>query len=99
MAWKATDRLQGRRYPREWRSPQRTMAADRGGLGCMSVKPEWVGYLRYCSQAGIGQYDLAKLDVRAAAIDPVKKQYCLHDDMERELRWIGPIDEVSEKLG
>jgi uncharacterized protein (DUF362 family) len=75
------------------------IAADRVGLECMGVKPEWVGYLRYCSQAGIGQYDLAKIDVRGAAIGPVKKQYRLHNDIERELRWMGPMDEVPEKLG
>jgi uncharacterized protein (DUF362 family) len=32
------------------------IVADRVGLECMGVKPEWVGYLRYCSQAGIGQW-------------------------------------------
>jgi hypothetical protein len=30
---------------------------------------------------------------------PVKKQYRLHNDIERELRWMGPMDEVPEKLG
>jgi uncharacterized protein (DUF362 family) len=76
------------------------IAADRVGLECMGVKPEWVGYLRYCSQAGIGQYDLAKIDLRGGVpIASVRKQYRLHNDLDRELRWMGPMEDVPEKLG
>ncbi len=75
------------------------IAADRVGLECMGVNPEWVGYLRYCSQAGLGQYDLTKIDVRGEKIADVRKQYRLHRDLERELRWMGPLDELPEKLG
>ena len=63
------------------------------------MNPEWVGYLHYCSQAGIGQYDLAKIDVRGVPIASVRRQYRLHNDLDRELRWIGPMDDVPEKLG
>ena len=47
----------------------------------------------------MGQYDLGKIDIRGEKIATVRKQYRLHRDMERELRWMGPIDEVPEKLG
>jgi uncharacterized protein (DUF362 family) len=75
------------------------VAADRVGIECMGVKPEWVGYLRYCSQAGLGQFDLSKIDIRGEKIATVRKEYRLHQDLERELRWIGPMEEVPEKLG
>jgi uncharacterized protein (DUF362 family) len=75
------------------------IAADRVGLECMGMNPDWVGYLRYCSQAGLGQYDLTKIDIRGEKIAAVRKQYRLHRDLERELRWMGPLDEVPEKLG
>jgi len=75
------------------------IAADRVGIECMSVKPEWVGYLRYCSEAGLGQYDLSKIDVRGAKIEAVRKEYRLHRDIERELKWMGPMEEIPEKLG
>jgi uncharacterized protein (DUF362 family) len=75
------------------------IAADRVGIECMGVKPEWVGYLRYCSEAGLGQYDLGKIDVRGAKIATVRKEYRLHRDIERELKWMGPMEEIPEKLG
>ncbi len=75
------------------------IAADRVGLECMGVNPDWVGYLRYCSQAGLGQYDLKKIEVRGEKIAGVRKEYRLHRDLERELRWMGTLEEVPEKLG
>lgn len=75
------------------------IAADRVGVEAMGINPNWVGYLRFCSQAGLGQYDLAKIDVRGEKPAAVRKEYRLHADIERELRWMGPLEEVPEKLG
>jgi uncharacterized protein (DUF362 family) len=75
------------------------VAADRVGLETMGVNPDWVGYLNFCGQVGLGQYDLSKVDVIGAAISEVKKPYRLHQDMERELKWMGPMDEIPPKLG
>jgi len=75
------------------------VAADRVGVECMGINPDWLGYLQYCSQCGIGQYDLAKISVRGAKIADVKKTYRLHRDIERELLWMGPMEELPPKLG
>jgi uncharacterized protein (DUF362 family) len=75
------------------------IAADRVGIECMGIKPEWVGYLRFCADAGLGQYDLTKIDVRGEKIEAVRKEYRLHRDIERELKWLGPMEEIPEKLG
>jgi uncharacterized protein (DUF362 family) len=75
------------------------IAADRVGIECMGLKPEWIGYLQFCSASGLGQYDLAKIDVRGAKIADVRKEYRLHRDIERELKWMGPMEEIPEKLG
>jgi uncharacterized protein (DUF362 family) len=75
------------------------IAADRVGIECMGIKPEWVGYLRYCSEAGLGQFDLDKIDIRGAKVASVRKEYRLHRDIERELKWMGPMEEIPEKLG
>lgn len=75
------------------------IAADRVGLEVMGVKPEWVGYLNYCSQAGLGNFDLSRIDVRGAKTAELRKEYRLHRDIERELRWMGPMEEIPEKLG
>lgn len=75
------------------------VAADRVGIEVMGINPEWVGYLGFCAQAGLGQMDLSKLDIRGATLAEVTKKYQMHRDIERELRWMGPMKEVPEKLG
>lgn len=75
------------------------IAADRVGIESMGINPEWVGYLSFCARAGLGQDDLTQLDIRGAKLADVSRKYRMHDDLERELRWIGPMKEIPEKLG
>jgi uncharacterized protein (DUF362 family) len=75
------------------------VAADRVGVECMGIDPAWVGYLEYCGAAGVGQYDLAKIDLRGAKIADVQRKYQLHQDIERMLEWMGPMTEIPGKLG
>ena len=70
------------------------VAADRVGLECMGLDPRWVGYLQYCGQVGLGNYDLAKIDIRGPAISTVQKKYRLHNDVERQLQWMAPAKVV-----
>jgi hypothetical protein len=57
----------------------------------MGVNPNWVGYLDYCDQIGLGNYDIANIDLRGEAIASVKKTYHLHPDVDRQLQWMGPM--------
>jgi uncharacterized protein (DUF362 family) len=75
------------------------IAADRVGIEVMGINPAWVGYLNYCAQAGLGQFDLSKIEVKGASIASVQKKYQLHPDIERELKWMGPMDELPQNLG
>jgi uncharacterized protein (DUF362 family) len=75
------------------------IAADRIGLEAMSIDPSWPGYLVYCHQAGLGQYDLKQIDIAGESLAAVRKQYRLHDDIKRELLWQGPMTELPPKLG
>ena len=75
------------------------VAADRVGMEAMGLNPEWVGYLGFCARAGLGQDDLSKIEIRGAKLAKVTRKYRMHDDLERELRWMGPLKEVPEKLG
>jgi uncharacterized protein (DUF362 family) len=75
------------------------VAADRVGLQAMGINPDWVGYLRFCGTSGLGQFDLSKIQVRGATLAEVSKKYHLHADLERELKWMGPLDGIPEKLG
>jgi uncharacterized protein (DUF362 family) len=75
------------------------VAADRVGVETMGIDPAWVGYLTYCGTMGVGQYELAKIDVRGAKIAEVRRPYQLHQDIERMLEWRGPMTELPRKLG
>jgi uncharacterized protein (DUF362 family) len=71
------------------------VAADRVGVEAMGINPKWIGYLQYCEQVGLGNYDIAKIDVLGETIAAVKKTYQLHRSTERQLRWMGPLAGAS----
>jgi uncharacterized protein (DUF362 family) len=75
------------------------VAADRVGVETMGIDASWLAYLIYCWQAGLGQYDLGKIDIRGDSIADVRKTYRLHGEIEQQLMWQGPMLEVPPKLG
>lgn len=75
------------------------VAADRVGAECMGVDPEWLGWLKYSGQVGLGQADLSKIDLRGVPIASVKRAYRLHPDIELMLKWRGPMEEMPPNLG
>jgi uncharacterized protein (DUF362 family) len=75
------------------------VAADRVAVEAMGIDASWVGYLDFCARLGVGQNDLAKIDIRGAKLADVARKYKMSDAIERELRWMGPMKEVPEKLG
>ncbi len=75
------------------------VAADRVGIETMGINPEWPAYLNYCGQVGVGQYDLAQIDIRGENPTDLRKPYQLHRDIERQLMWQGPMVEIPPKLG
>jgi uncharacterized protein (DUF362 family) len=76
------------------------VAADRVALETMNINPDWVGYLTFSGRLGLGQYDLSKIDlVGGTAIASVQKKYRLHEGIQRELQWMGPMAELSHDKG
>jgi uncharacterized protein (DUF362 family) len=67
------------------------VAADRVGVEAMGIDPRWLGYLQYCEQAGIGNYDISKIEVRGEKIAAVVRKYHLHSDVDRNLQWMAPL--------
>jgi uncharacterized protein (DUF362 family) len=67
------------------------VAADRVGVEAMGIDPRWVGYLQYCEQVGIGNYDISKIEVRGEKIAAVARKYRLHPNTERNLQWMAPL--------
>ena len=68
------------------------VAADRVALEAMGVDPTWVGYLQYCGAVGLGNYDLARIDVRGETIASVARKYKMNANFDREIQWMGPLD-------
>jgi uncharacterized protein (DUF362 family) len=75
------------------------LAVDRVSLECMGIDASWPGYLNYAYQAGLGQYDLSKIDVLGAKIADVQKKYRLHADTDIMLEWRGPMLDLPPNLG
>jgi uncharacterized protein (DUF362 family) len=75
------------------------LAVDRVGLECMGIDASWPGYLNYSYQGGLGQYDLAKIDVVGVKIAEVQRKYRLHADVDRMLEWRGPMRDLPPNLG
>jgi uncharacterized protein (DUF362 family) len=75
------------------------LAVDRVGLECMGIDASWPGYLNYAYQGGLGQYDLAKIEVVGAKIADVQRKYMLHADVDRMLEWRGPMRDLPPNLG
>jgi uncharacterized protein (DUF362 family) len=75
------------------------VAADQMTIEAISMNPEWPGYLRFCSKAGLGNYDLAQIDLVGNKMDDVKLVYKLHNDIDRQLQWMGPMTDLPVKLG
>jgi uncharacterized protein (DUF362 family) len=75
------------------------VAADRVAAETMGIDPEWLGYVKYCGDLGLGQFDGSKIDVIGAKVADVKKAYRMHPDIDRELQWQGPLTELPFNLG
>ena len=75
------------------------IAADRVAVEAMGINPLWVAHLQWCWQVGLGQYDIGKIDVRGEKIADVRRPYRLHPDIEMELRWMGPLEDVEKPIG
>ena len=75
------------------------IAADRVAVECMGINPAWLGYLNYCGQLGLGRYDSARIDVIGEKIASVQKKYRMHQDIDRELEWMGEMKDLPPRIG
>ncbi len=68
------------------------VAIDRVAIELMGINHEDVGYLQWCSSAGIGEYDLNRITIIGPDLHPYIVTYKLHDNIERQLQWIRGYD-------
>lgn len=63
------------------------LAADRIGLEVMGIDASRVGYLNYCADAGMGEWDLNRIKVLGNSIEECRKKFGLHSGVERQFNW------------
>ena len=73
------------------------IAADRVAVEVMGMNPAWVGYLQYLERAGVGNYDIGKIDVRGEAIAAVRKTYKPASTLARAIEWSLPLAQATSK--
>jgi len=74
------------------------IAADRVMADAMGINPEWIGHLVYCWQAGIGQFDPGRIDIRGETVASVRKEYQLPSEVERMQEWMRPMEDLPTSV-
>jgi uncharacterized protein (DUF362 family) len=67
------------------------LAADRVALELMGIDFANVGYLTFCAKTGMGEGDLAKIEILGPAIADHKRTYKLAKNIEKQLVWKEPV--------
>lgn len=68
------------------------VAGDRVALEAIGMDPKWIGYLQYCGQMGIGNYDLSNIEVRGEKLEAIKTSFKLPGSVDDQLKWMGPLE-------
>jgi len=63
------------------------LASDRVALELMGIDYANVGYLNYCADAGMGEWDLNKIEVIGQNLSDHIRKYKLNDNVEKQLIW------------
>jgi len=63
------------------------LASDRVALELMGINYTDVGYLNYCADAGMGEWDLSKIEVVGQNLNDHIRKYKLNDNVEKQLIW------------
>jgi len=67
------------------------LAADRVAVELMGIDFAKIGYLNYCARAGMGEADLAKIEILGPALKDHIKTYKLANNIDQQLIWMQPM--------
>jgi hypothetical protein len=75
-------------------------------VGLLQARPELPVVVLGCDKCaktsktgGTAEVRAMRERLRGAKLADVTRKYRMHNDIERELKWMGPMKEVPEKLG
>jgi uncharacterized protein (DUF362 family) len=74
------------------------LAVDRIGIELMGVNAANVGYLNFCADAGLGQYDIDKIEIIGEKVADHIKPYKMSTNYDKHLQWMVPLREKAEPL-
>ena len=84
----------------DWKVAMASMdyvAADRVATEAMGMDLKWIGYLQYCGQMGLGNYDMANIEVRGEKLEAIKQAFVLPPTVDDLLKWMGPLELTPER--
>jgi len=71
------------------------LSVDRIGVELMGIDAAKVGYMNFCADAGMGQFDINKIEVIGERVANHIKPYEMPTSFERQLEWMKPLREPS----
>jgi len=74
------------------------LAVDRVGIELMGIDPGNVGYLTFCAKAGMGQYDISKIEITGEKLSGYIRKYELSRNLDKQLQWQIPLKDRGEAL-
>jgi uncharacterized protein (DUF362 family) len=69
------------------------LAADRVAVALMGIDLAKMGYLNYCAAAGMGETDMARMEILGARVADHVRTYRLADNVDKQLQWMKPLAE------
>ena len=75
------------------------VAGDRVAVEAIGMDPKWIGYLQYCGQMGLGNYDMANIEVRGEKLEAIKTSFKLPGTVDDQLKWMGPLEITPVRAG
>jgi uncharacterized protein (DUF362 family) len=67
------------------------LAADRVAVALMGIDLAKMGYLNYCAAAGMGQADMAQMEIFGERVADHVRHYRLADNVQKQLEWMKPL--------
>lgn len=67
------------------------VAADRVAVELMGIDIAKVGYLNYCAEDGMGELDLARMEILGERVADHVRAYRLADNIDKQLEWMKPL--------
>jgi uncharacterized protein (DUF362 family) len=69
------------------------LAADRVAVALMGIDIARMGYLNYCAAAGMGEIDLARMEILGERVADHVRTYKLANNIDKQLQWMKPLAE------